>query len=97
MARRWRSGHRDVDLIVEHEGTIAFVEVKARCGDGYGDPAAAVTWRKQRELSRSAAIWIDRHGPPGAHYRFDVVAILILGARVRIRHLVDAFPVHRGR
>ncbi len=81
---------------MEQAGTIAFIEVKARRGLGFGDPAAAVTWRKQRELSRSAAIWIDRYGPPGASYRFDVVAILILAGRVRIRHLVDAFPVHRA-
>ena len=27
LARRWRSGHRDIDVIVERDGTVAFVEV----------------------------------------------------------------------
>lgn len=94
LARRWRSGRRDVDLIVTRERTVAFVEVKARRGLGFGDPSTAVHWRKQRELTRSALTWIDRHGLDGVTYRFDVVAVLLDGRRVRVRHVEDAFPMH---
>lgn len=41
VQRRFRSGHRDIDLVVEREGTVAFVEVKARRGDRFGDPVEA--------------------------------------------------------
>src|SRR3954468_5080269 len=85
LQRRFRSGHRDIDLVVEREGLVAFVEVKARRGGpvggggggwgasaeakaggggGFGGPVEAVNWRKQRELGRSARVWIDRHGRP---------------------------------
>ena len=30
LARRWRSGHRDIDLIATRDGVVMFVEVKTR-------------------------------------------------------------------
>jgi putative endonuclease len=93
VQRRFRSGHRDIDLVVEREGTVAFVEVKARRGCLFGDPVEAVNWSKQRDLARSASVWIDRHGRPSESYRFDVVGILVDGDRVRVRHVPNAFSV----
>ena len=91
LQRRFRNGHRDIDLVAERDGLVAFVEVKARRGDRFGDPVEAVNWRKQRELARSAAVWIDRHGRPHEGYRFDVIGVLVAGQRVRIRHVENAF------
>ena len=96
LQRRFRSGHRDIDLVVEREGTIAFVEVKARRGDRFGQPVEAVNWRKQKELTKSAQVWIDRHGRPEESYRFDVIGVLMEGDRVRVRHVADAFKVARS-
>ncbi|HXT15510.1 MAG TPA: YraN family protein [Gemmatimonadaceae bacterium] len=93
VQRRFRNGHRDIDLVVEREGTVAFVEVKARKGNSFGDPVEAVNWTKQRELVRSASVWIDRHGRPSEVYRFDVVGVLVEGERVRIRHVPNAFSL----
>jgi putative endonuclease len=93
LQRRFRTGHRDIDLVVEREGVVAFVEVKARRGDRFGGPVEAVNWRKQKELSYSARVWIDRHGRPVEAYRFDVVGILVAGERVRIRHIENAFSL----
>jgi putative endonuclease len=93
VQRRFRSGHRDIDLVAERDGTIAFVEVKARKGTEFGDPVEAVNWSKQRELARSATVWIDRHGRPFEVYRFDVIGVLVEGERVRIRHIPNAFSV----
>ena len=94
IQRRFRSGHRDIDLVAERDGLIAFVEVKARTGSQFGDPVQAVDWRKQRELGRSARVWIARHGRNTDAYRFDVIGILIEEGRVRVRHVEDAFRLH---
>jgi putative endonuclease len=96
VQRRFRSGHRDIDLVVEREGMVAFVEVKARRGNRFGDPVEAVNWSKQKELARSASVWIDRHGRPSESYRFDVVGILVEGDRVRVRHIPNAFSVSQS-
>lgn len=98
VARRFRSGHRDLDLVARRGLAVAFVEVKARRSGTLVDPASAVGWRKRRELVRSAQVWIDRHGPPSASYRFDVVAVLLgPGRRVRVRHLENAFALPARR
>ena len=91
--RRFRSGHRDIDLVAERHGVVAFVEVKARKGLEFGEPVEAVGWRKRRELSRSARVWIDRHGRGPESYRFDVIGIHMVQDRVRVRHVEDAFSL----
>lgn len=93
VERRFRSGHRDVDLVVERDATIAFVEVKARRCARFGEPVEAVSWRKQRELSRSARVWMDRHGRPGRAYRFDVVGVLFSGGQAVVQHVENAFQL----
>ena len=93
IAHRFRSGHRDVDLIMRRADEVAFVEVKARRGEQFGSPVEAVHARKRRELSRSARIWVDRFGTPELAYRFDVVGVLFSDGRVRVRHVPNAFPV----
>lgn len=94
IARRFRSGRRDIDLVVERDGVVAFVEVKARTGDAFGSPVEAVHRRKQRELLKSAQTWIDRHGKAGDTYRFDVFGVLLRGKQVLVRHIPRAFSLN---
>jgi putative endonuclease len=93
VQRRFRSGHRDIDLVAERDGTVAFVEVKARKGAEFGGPVQAVNYRKRKQLERSAMVWIDRHGQEAESYRFDVVGVLLNGAEVRICHVENAFSL----
>jgi putative endonuclease len=93
LQRRYRSGRRDIDLVAERDGLVAFVEVKARSGTRFGDPVEAVNWKKRNDLVRSAATWIDRHGRVGENYRFDVIGVLVTGSDVRIRHVENAFDI----
>jgi putative endonuclease len=91
LARQFRVGHRDIDLILRRGATVAFVEVKTRCSTDFGGPISAVGARKRRHLSRAAIAWIDRHGRRGVEYRFDVIGVLIRGELVRIAHIENAF------
>lgn len=91
LDRRFRNGHRDLDLVAEREGLVAFVEVKTRRGKDFGHPVEAVNWRKQRELVRSASVWIARHGNGEQTFRFDVVGVLMSNGVAQVRHVENAF------
>lgn len=97
LERRFRSGHRDLDLVVARAEAdarmVAFVEVKTRAGDGFGGPVSAVGWKKRRELGRSAWVWMDRHGRAGDAYRFDVVGVLLDRGHARVCHVENAFAL----
>ena len=65
----------EVDLILrERDGTLVFVEVRARRSAAFGGAAASVTASKQRRLVFAAKHFLRRYSalPP---CRFDVVAI----------------------
>ena len=65
----------EVDLILrERDGTLVFVEVRARRSAAFGGAAASVTASKHRRLVFAAQHFLRRYGalPP---CRFDVVAI----------------------
>ena len=96
--RRFRTGHRDIDLIATRaaagdERTVAFVEVKTRKTDSFGGPLAAVGWRKQRELVRSARVWITRNQKPFDTFRFDVIGVILGSETVRVQHVQNAFSL----
>lgn len=92
LARNYRFGHREIDLITRQGSLVAFVEVKGRTASGYGHPLLAVTRRKRREIQRVAQQWIARHGRPGDVYRFDAVAVLLdRHGRPLVEHVPDAW------
>lgn len=65
----------EVDLILrERDGTLVFVEVRARADASHGGAAASVTVHKQRRLIYAAQHYLLRHATPPP-CRFDVVAI----------------------
>src|SRR5512141_2015780 len=99
LDRRFRCGHRDIDLIVEIPGsegverTVAFVEVKSRVSSNFGGPLGAVHWRKQRELARAARDWMGRFHRSGDSYRFDVVGVVFGSPEPEVVHVENAFSV----
>ena len=78
VARNYRTpgrGGGEVDLIVrERDGTLVFVEVRARADASHGGAAASVTARKQQRLVYAAQHYLLRHATPPP-CRFDIVAI----------------------
>jgi putative endonuclease len=92
LARNFRVGRREVDLVARRGEVVAFIEVKTRAGLGYGHPLEAITALKRREIQRVAQVWVERHGREGDVYRYDAVSVLIIaGGEPTIEHVEDAW------
>ena len=91
LARNYRVNRKEIDIIARRRQTVAFVEVKARAGEGFGHPAAAITWKKRREIAHVARAWIARTGGRHLHFRFDAIAISWRGRSFTIEHIQNAW------
>lgn len=79
LTRNWRCRYGELDVIAVDPatGTVVFVEVKTRTGDGFGGLAYAVTEQKVRRLRRLVAAWLG-----GQDQRFAAIRIDVIGVRV---------------
>lgn len=91
--RNYHTRWGEVDIVAEQRGVLAFVEVKTRTDDRHGDPAEAVTHRKQQRLHRAARLYVQEHHLEDRLCRFDVVSVLWPPAarRPNITIVPDAF------
>lgn len=90
LDRNWRSGHKELDLVVRKDDTVAFVEVKTRTGAEYGDPWSFVDDRKMRRIVNSADAYIRYHGID-LDVRFDIVSIVVEDGGFKVEHIEQAF------
>lgn len=96
--RNWRIGnHIEIDLILEKDRTLIFVEVKSR-KEGGQDPVDAVNHRKRQKMIRGADIYL-RNQQFLYQYRFDIVTFTGNREHYEMAHYADAFlpPVNGGR
>lgn len=91
LARNWRSGRYEIDIVARDAGTVVFVEVRTR-RPGSIAPEETVGREKRLRLARAASDWISAHPPSGSEYRFDIVSVVpCAGGPPAVRHLRDAF------
>jgi putative endonuclease len=76
LQRNFASRFGEIDLIMEDDKTVVFIEVKYRGNKSHGSGADAVTLHKQNRISLTAA-WFLAMNPAraGQYCRFDVIAI----------------------
>jgi putative endonuclease len=64
VARNVRTMYGELDIIAQQGRDVHVVEVKTRCGAGYGAPLEAIDVRKQQHLRRSTIAALET-GVPG--------------------------------
>jgi len=74
LTQNYRCKAGEIDLIMQQDSCLVFVEVRYRSHSGFGSAAESVTPAKQQKLMRAAQHYLQRldHTP---RCRFDIIGI----------------------
>lgn len=76
VQRNFSSRFGEIDLIMEDEKILVFIEVKYRANSQHGSGSEAVTPYKQNRISRTAGWFLAKHPHKAEkNCRFDVISI----------------------
>ena len=89
IEQNYRTKMGEVDLSVQINGELVFVEVKSRSNINYGYPSEAVNYKKQRKIINVAKYYILNNSLENVSIRFDVIEIYLKDKK--INHIVNAF------
>ncbi len=89
LESNWQDSHREIDLIVQKDNLVIFVEVKSASSKKYGHPVERVDKRKQDNLIKAAQKYLQEKEIKNIDLRFDVVTFL----DGQLEHFPNAFGV----
>jgi putative endonuclease len=76
VSRNFRCKVGEIDLIMQEQQTLVFVEVRVRHNTQFGSAADSITQRKQQRVIRAAQVYLQMHPQwANAPCRFDTVSI----------------------
>jgi len=92
LSHNYRCPHGEIDLIMRHDRTLVFVEVRFRGRDDFGTAAESVDRRKQLRLRATAEHYLQHDQRASRHpCRFDIVAIGSSPGGDRVEWIRNAF------
>jgi putative endonuclease len=81
----------ELDVVAEKGNVLAFVEVRMRATDVWGDPSMTVTRSKQHKVVLAAHEYCQRHRLFARVIRFDVASVVGRGREGHVEYIPDAF------
>ena len=98
VARNWRSGHLEIDIISLDKDGIHFVEVKARRKNVQAPPQENVDRGKQARITKAALAFLNsRNGLSYSNHEcsFDIIAITFEGEQAKVEWIPQAYiPIY---
>jgi len=93
LTRNFSCKTGEIDLVmVDTDGSIVFVEVKARADENFAEVEASITPAKKTRLQRTARYFLASNDIQNRPFRFDIVTIVLgQSGRPRIRHYENVF------
>ena len=95
VARNWRSGHLEIDVISVDPAGIHFVEVKSRVAPVPAGPEENVGYRKQRRIVAAAEKYLrstEKNSVLGIEeVYFDVFSVIFEGGKAETQFFPQAY------
>lgn len=92
IQRNFQCKAGEIDLIVQKDDTLVFVEVRSRTGNQYGEPSETVNRKKQEKIKKTARYYLYCNQYLEKYYsRFDVISIVWQNGSPAIEWIPDAF------
>ena len=92
IERNARYAVGELDLVMQHDDTLVFVEVRQRRSGNFGGAAESIDRRKRLRCARAAQCWLKHHPRhAAAPCRFDAVLLTGREHDWRIEWLQNAF------
>lgn len=77
LQKNYRCKLGEIDIIAADGDTMAFIEVKTRRSEKFGQPCDSVNYRKQNQIVKTAMCYISQRNLTDWMSRFDVVEVLM--------------------
>lgn len=90
LQRNWRCSAGELDIVMEKEDTLIFVEVRTRHGRRFGTAEESVTPAKQARLIELAQTYLQQEQAPHSSWRIDVAAVQLGSGSPQINHIKNA-------
>src|SRR5690554_680381 len=90
IKQNWRMYRHEIDIVMEDEEFIVFVEVKTRTSRQWGNPEDFIGRAKMKRIVEAADLYLqinDIDKPA----RFDIISAVWNGESFEIEHIDDAF------
>lgn len=91
--RNYRCLCGEIDLIMQDQQDIVFIEVRVRNHPNYGDAVESVNKSKQKKIIKTASYFLQQHKWfDKVNCRFDVIGISYTKTKAAIEWIQNAFP-----
>ncbi len=94
LAKNYRRKFGEIDIIARERDYLVFIEVKTRATASHGHPLEAVTFKKQKQISKVAQCYLAENNLFDTAARFDVVSVtLTQNKQVNVEVVSNAFDL----
>ncbi|WP_353570236.1 YraN family protein [Candidatus Albibeggiatoa sp. nov. BB20] len=92
IQRNYRCRAGEIDLVMKHEQTLVFIEVRYRAHSRFGSSAESIDSRKQQKIYKTAEHYIQHcHDCEQLACRFDAILISGRPPNSKIEWIKNAF------
>ena len=89
--KNWQCGHYEIDLIVQADDVIVFIEVKTRTSAAFGNAEDFVSSDQLERIASAGSLYMEQFRLQLA-MRIDIIGItFISGNNFRLNHIQDVY------